>query len=255
MNRDALVKALGFPATLVHGDTMVLDRWLFLKRHLVQVRGESRRVVEIGCGSGAFTIGAALRGYSALGLSWDSAAQESAARRALLCRAQTAAFRVSDARSLEELRELYDACDAVICCETIEHIINDSKLMTDMARCLKAGGKLLLTSPYLHYKPMGGDEGPFVEVEDGRHVRRGYTHRDLERLCVSAGLKVAEAGYCSGLLSQKGTKAYRFLSSIHPLIAWALLMPYRLLPPMLDRMLGAITGWPGYSVTLVAMKP
>ena len=34
MDRSQLVKLLGFPATLIHGDTLVLDRWLWLKRRL-----------------------------------------------------------------------------------------------------------------------------------------------------------------------------------------------------------------------------
>ncbi len=31
---NVLVKLIGFPATLIHGDTMVLDRWLWLKGRL-----------------------------------------------------------------------------------------------------------------------------------------------------------------------------------------------------------------------------
>jgi 2-polyprenyl-3-methyl-5-hydroxy-6-metoxy-1,4-benzoquinol methylase len=41
-----------------------------------------------------------------------------------------------------------------LCFENIEHILNDSKLMVDMGRCLKPGGTLLLTTPYVHYKPI-----------------------------------------------------------------------------------------------------
>ena len=33
-------------------------------------------LIDIGCGSGAFSIGAALRGYNSLGLSWDERNQQ-----------------------------------------------------------------------------------------------------------------------------------------------------------------------------------
>lgn len=65
-----LVKTIGFPATIIHGDTLVVDRWLWLKERLSR-SGDSGKLIDIGCGSGAFTIGAALQGYDTLGLSWD----------------------------------------------------------------------------------------------------------------------------------------------------------------------------------------
>jgi SAM-dependent methyltransferase len=253
--RDFLVRLLGFPATLIHGDTMVLDRWLFLRKHLPAPEGEPKRLVEVGCGSGAFTIGAALRGYDAIGLSWDEAAQEAAIRRAGLCQATSASFRITDVRNLDRLSDLHGTCDTVICCETIEHIIDDRKLMADIARCMKPGATLLLSSPNFHFRPMGGDEGPFPDVEDGRHVRRGYTKEDLARLCAGAGLRICCVGYCSGFLSQQGTKALRALTRINSMAAWALILPFRVLPPLFDRIIGRIAGWPGYSITLVATKP
>jgi 2-polyprenyl-3-methyl-5-hydroxy-6-metoxy-1,4-benzoquinol methylase len=70
MDKSTLGRWFGFPATLVHGDTLVLDRWFWLTRYLPVTRnGES--LLDVGCGTGAFTIGAARRGYRAIGLSWD----------------------------------------------------------------------------------------------------------------------------------------------------------------------------------------
>ena len=80
--RSLLVEILGFPATLIHGDTLVLDRWLWLRQHLPAVACGSKRLLDVGCGSGAFTIGAALRGYRALGLSWDQRNMGAARHRA-----------------------------------------------------------------------------------------------------------------------------------------------------------------------------
>ena len=34
MNHNILVEYFGFPATLVHGDTLVLDRWNWIKKKI-----------------------------------------------------------------------------------------------------------------------------------------------------------------------------------------------------------------------------
>ena len=153
MDRSFLVKLFGFPITLIHGDPMVLDRWLWLRRRLPRtLNGE--KLIDIGCGTGQFTIGAARRGYTALGLSYDEANQAEAKKRAALCKAETADFEVVDVRNLDQRADLIDAFDIAICLETMEHILNDFKLMRDIARCLRPGGRLLLTTPFYHHRPM-----------------------------------------------------------------------------------------------------
>lgn len=256
MNRSLLVQVFGFPATLIHGDTLVLDRWLWLRRHLPIVPTGSMRLLDVGCGTGAFTIGAAQRGYRALGLSWDERNQTVAGERAVICKALLAEFEIQDIRHLEQRSDLRENFDVVLCCENIEHILNDHKLIVDISRCLKPGGTLLLTSPNFNYRPITrGDAGPFSEIEDGGHVRRGYTPETLIALCASAGLNVSQIGYCSGFFSQKVTAFLRMASAIHPFLAWGLVLPLRLLPPPLDPWAGRLSRWPGFSITLVAVKP
>ncbi len=101
-----LVRALGFPATLIHGDTLVWDRWRWLKPRLKEYHGN---LLDVGCGSGAFTIGAARMGYDALGLSWDKRNQTVAAQRAAIAKAQGAHFDVCDVRHLGERADLLSA--------------------------------------------------------------------------------------------------------------------------------------------------
>ena len=55
-------------------------------------------MIDVGCGTGAFSIGAALRGYDTLGLSWDERNQSVAGGRAEICKANTAKFEVLDVR-------------------------------------------------------------------------------------------------------------------------------------------------------------
>jgi SAM-dependent methyltransferase len=213
-------------------------------------------LIDIGCGTGSFTIGAALRGYKSLGLSWDERNQHMAANRATLCGAGGARFEIQDARQLDQRTDLHGQFDFVINCENIEHILDDSKLMRDIAACLKPGGRLLLTTPYFHYRPMvDGDKGPFSTVEDGGHVRRGYTKAMLEELCEHAGLRVDEVSFCSGALSQLISGALRKLSLRFHLFAWALTFPLRPLPPLLDWLLTPLLRWPFFSICVEAYKP
>ena len=236
------------------------DRWHWICQRLPKTRnGES--LLDVGCGSGAFTIGAARRGYRALGLSWDERNQSVAKERADACGlAQPskskgwAEFRVRDVRKLDQEKGWNQKFDVAICCECAEHILDDRKLFREIARCLKPGGRLLFTSPNLLYRPMSkGDLGPFCRAETGWHVRRGYSPEMLRELCMEAGLRWEEISYCSGFFSQMVTRFQRQVEKIHPVLGWFAILPVRPLV-LLDALLPACI-WPGYSIGLVAYKP
>lgn len=255
MNKSFLVNLFGFSATLLHGDTLVLDRWRWLKARLPRTRN-GEFLLDVGCGSGAFTIGAALRGYESLGLSWDERNQNVAAERARICGARSASFEVMDVRNLHERADLVGKVDVVICLENIEHIIDDEKLLRDMSACLKPGGRLLLTTPNVLYNAISREDmGPFSKVEDGWHVRKGYSGQMLRELCDRAGLKTESITFCSGLLSQKITALMRQVSKIHPIVGWAAVLSLRVLPPVLDGLITKMSRWPSFSICLEAYKP
>ncbi len=255
MDKSFLTKIMGFPATVIHGDTLVLDRWQWLKKRIPVTRNREK-LLDIGCGTGAFTIGASLRGFETLGLSWDERNQRVAEERARICKAQSAKFEVLDVRDLDRRDDLIAEFDVAVCFENIEHVIDDRKLVRDIASCLKPGGRLLLTAPYLLYQPITGhDCGPFSKTEDGWHVRRGYTKAMLEELCRESGLVPENISFCSGILSQKITKILRVLSRIHPLFGWVIILPLRILPPVFDKLATSLTQWPYFSICLEAYKP
>ena len=113
-----------------------------------------------------------------MGLTWDERDQNVATERAKICGANAAKFDVLDVRNLDSRNDLAGQFDVAICFENIEHIINDKKLIIDIAACLKPGGRLLLTTPNMLYRHISqGDKGPFSQIGDGGHVRRGYTKR------------------------------------------------------------------------------
>lgn len=253
--KSIFVKLFGWPAPLLHADTAVLDRWLWLRQRLPRGDG-SPCVLDIGCGTGAFTIGAALRGYQALGLSNDERNQMVAAKRARMCRAATAKFAIQDIRELDKREDLHGKFDVAIMTEVIEHILDDRKLMTDAARCLKPNGRLLLTTPNFNLRPIDPThEGPFPTVEDGGHVRKGYTAEELFKLSEIAGLVQPEISYCTGFVSQKVTHGYLLMKRIQPVIAWSLLHPFRILPLLMDSFVTQLMHYPEYSICLEARKP
>jgi SAM-dependent methyltransferase len=255
MSINLVIRLFGWRAALIHGDTTVIDRWRWLKRRLPPARNGSW-LIDIGCGSGGFTIGAAKQGYHALGLSWDERNQRIARLRATMSGTDLAVFDILDARSLNERSDLRGKFDVAVLCEVIEHVINDVKLLRDAANCLQPGGVLLLTTPNANYKPITKeDEGPFLEEETGWHVRKGYRAEDLQRLAESAGLSVQEVSFCSGILSQKITGLFRVLTRLHPMAAWALILPLRILPPLLDNFVTGLLSWPKFSICMVARKP
>jgi len=252
MDKSFLVRIFGFRATFIHGDLLVLDRWLWLKKRLPVTRN-GEKLIDAGCGSGAFTIGAARRGYDAIG-KLVLLALQIAMERAEICNAKSTSFPIQDIRFLHERTEFAGKFDVAISFENIEHVIDDRKLMKDIYRVLKPGGCLLLTTPNYYYEAMSpGDNGPFSREEDGWHVRRGYSAAMLAELCAESGFMVEEISSCSGFFSQRVTTLLR---AIRPsALGWVLTLPFRILPVLFDRILHKLTGWPDYSICMVAYKP
>lgn len=250
-----LVRLIGWPMPLLHFDTGVVDRWLWLRERLPPADG-SQSLIDIGCGAGAFTIGAARRGYQALGLSWDSRNQQVAAERAAMCKATTARFEVQDVRSLDVRKDLSGRFDYAILCEVIEHVLNDEKLLRDAAACLRPGGTLLLTTPNINLHAIDPNHnGPFSTLEDGGHVRKGYSAERLNELARSAGLVADRISYCTGPVSQIVIWVHFHLRRTHPLLGWAAIHPLRPLPIVLDPLVGKVSRWPWYSICLEAHRP
>jgi SAM-dependent methyltransferase len=246
--RDALVRILGWKATVLQGDPTVVDRWAWLKRHL---RPGPLRTLDAGCGTGAFTLYAATIGNEAVGVSFDPAQLDRARRRAAILGVTDVTFYAGDLRRLDAMADLLGTFDQVLLFETIEHIVDHQKLVDDVAARLRPGGTLLLTAPYMGHKPLWGET--VSETEDGGHVRWGYTHEEVRGLLAGAGLVVEAEEFISGLVSQKLASLQFGLCRVNTHAAWGLTAPLRVLHP-LDSALTRLTGYPHLSVGVVARK-
>jgi SAM-dependent methyltransferase len=150
-------------------------------------KGE-RDFLDAGSGNGYFSWLAYLSGASVVAFNFEQEQVDKA--RDFLVR-----YRAADpARLRFEQRNLYDlhhesrAFDEIICYETLEHIHDDERVVRELARLLRPGGRLHLCCPNrLHPR----HQREVLDLEEkGGHVRQGYTWEELEALVRKHGLAV-----------------------------------------------------------------
>jgi SAM-dependent methyltransferase len=125
----------------------------------------SARVLEIGCGSGDFAAWMVSRGAKEVtGEDFSNVAIQAARERH---QANDLSFAVGD---IENIAHGPESFDLVVSCETIEHVLNPARAVNELARVLRKGGTLLLSTPnylsltglYRVYRDISGrkwDEG------------------------------------------------------------------------------------------------
>jgi SAM-dependent methyltransferase len=247
-NRDPLVGVLGWRAVLLYGDPAAFDRWLWLRRRLSP---GPLSTLDAGTGNGAFAMYAASRGNRVTGVSNFPQSLGKAERRAKTSGLTDIRFQLVDLRELDRAAAELGQVDQIVCLEVIEHILDDRKLVRDFAALTRPGGKLLLTTPFLHHVPYH-DENVTPE-EDGGHVREGYTHDELERLLAEAGYRVTSRAFLSGVVSQTVNNLMQRGNHVFPHLGWALTLPLRLLRP-LDRPLTRLTRRPYLAIAVEAVR-
>lgn len=253
MNKNILVKIIGYSATILHGDAAVFDRWIWLRRNLTP---GPLRTLDAGCGSGAFTMYAAKIGNEAVGISFDKRNNSVAEERADILNIKNVKFITGDLRKLDEIKKTLGSFDQIICFETIEHILDDQKLVKDFFDILKPGGKLLVTAPYKFYNKrlLGDDKFSLSVHEDGGHVRWGYTHEEIANIFNNANLIIGKKEYVSGIISQLIVVLYRFLQArMSYKIAWLIVFPLRIFI-VLDPLITKLFKLPYLSIGVVGIK-
>jgi 2-polyprenyl-3-methyl-5-hydroxy-6-metoxy-1,4-benzoquinol methylase len=161
---------------------------------------EPGRLLEVGCGSGAFLRAAARQGWEAVGLDIDPGAVAAA------CKAPGVQARVGE---LTEQAFPTGSFDAVVMNNVIEHVHNPVELIAECRRVLAPGGRLVVVTPNMAaygHEVMGPD---WRGLEVPRHLyvftapalvhlarRAGFEDvRSFSSAGGSAGLEIIEASY------------------------------------------------------------
>jgi SAM-dependent methyltransferase len=219
-----------------------------------QLRRGDVRTFDAGSGNGAFSIYAARAGNAVVAASFVAEEAENARRRADLVGVSGVDFRVLDLREIEAHRGSLGSFDQIICLETIEHVNDDEALITSLAGMLEPGGRLLLSAPFDGHRPLYSEQRNPSAVEDGSHVRYGYSPQRLRQIVAGAGLDISGEAFISGVVSQRITNLMRRLTGrLGRLTAWVIILPLRPLV-LLDAPLTKLLGYQHLSVALCASK-
>ncbi|MBO0769745.1 MAG: class I SAM-dependent methyltransferase, partial [Solirubrobacterales bacterium] len=178
---DRAVRLAGWRPGMI-GDPVVSERYALLRRH----SHPGARTLDAGCGSGWFALYLASRGNKVTGISFDPAANAAARRRAEILGHDQLKFIDGDLADLSQLAEGLDPFDEIVCFETIEHIHDDGALINGLAKLLRPGGRMFLTTPSDDHRELALDRAAAEAV--GGHVRFGYSFSRLGELCAAAGL-------------------------------------------------------------------
>ena len=107
--------------------------------------------------------------------------------------------------------------DVVLCLDIIEHVKEDSRLIKEISRVLKKGGKVILSTPM-----QNGISFPLISKEKSKiinknwgHVRMGYDLKELEILFKNDDLAIEKTSKYFNLFTKL---AYLFLLSSYPIL-------------------------------------
>jgi SAM-dependent methyltransferase len=138
--------------------------------------------------------------------------------------------------------------DAVVCADVLEHIEEDDRVVRHLARALKPGGVLLVTSPSVpqprHLSLVARRERRIgFDPSDYGHVRDGYSEHQLSELFEGAGLEVESVRRTFG---PAGTLMFDLFfvtgdSRPHPLV-YLLLFPLYMLLAAVDVLVPSRSG-------------
>lgn len=157
--------------------------------------------LDAGCGNGAFSFAAFRRGNRVLAIDNDG-------EKVRRCREFRDFLKVDPGRCQFREFDIYKVAsfgdavfDQIICFETLEHLERDQEVIDAFAKVLKQGGVLHLCTPTLLRRPYFGER--ISEVEDGGHVRLGYTAARLVEMLAKCGLEMVRTDRAVGFGSQR----------------------------------------------------
>ena len=186
-----------------------------------------KRVLDIGCGRGGFATWLAKRQAApreVVGCDFSPVAVGMAERFAAASGVRNTRWEVADIQRLEQFAD--GEFDTVFSCETIEHVPDPPLAVRQLARVLKPGGRLFLTTPnyfstiglyraycWVRGKPFDEGGQPICQVNMAFQTRRWATQ---------AGLRVVRTAGSGQYLPFPGRPPIRlgFMEHPHFVMKW-----------------------------------
>lgn len=110
-------------------------------------------------------------------------------------------------QDLCKLKFKNNSFDVIICSDVLEHIKNDEKAFSELARVLKNGGTLLITVPY-------NSKNNQETYKRYSHERAGYDFKNINNLAKELDLKIIEiCGYSYSLTDKISNFSYKFINN------------------------------------------
>jgi 2-polyprenyl-3-methyl-5-hydroxy-6-metoxy-1,4-benzoquinol methylase len=133
-----------------------------------------------------------------------------------------------------------NAYDVIICSDVLEHIEDDERVVRNLARALRPGGHVILTSPGVpqpkHLPIVAWREKRIgFSAADYGHVRQGYSDSDLARILRAAKLEVDRIRWTFGRFGTVMFDVFFVTGDSRPNPAvYALLFPFYMGLSLLD---------------------
>jgi SAM-dependent methyltransferase len=177
--------------------------WRDRIQRVERLRAPPGRLLDVGCGTGAFLHVARLRGWQVSGTELSPYAVEAAA---------TDGLEVLGGE-LWEAGLPSEAFDVVTCWHVLEHAGDPRRLVREMCRVLKPGGWLVLATPNLDdrifraaYVLARGRRPALFEADERELHLYHFSAETLRGLVASSGLTVVEVGFDRGAAATPGTR-------------------------------------------------
>ncbi len=167
-----------------------------IRKHLKPEDLAGKRVLEIGCGRGGFACWMAKQEFAprrVVAADFSATAVGKGLTYASRGGIRQISWEVMDIESIAHPDESFDT---VISCETIEHVPNPRKAVRELARVLRPGGKLFLTTP--NYFGMSGLYRIYLWLsgrkfsEEGQPINNFMLLPRTREMVRAAGLKIKE---------------------------------------------------------------
>jgi len=173
-------KAMFFPGLDLH----TRCRYRFLPKFFKKGPIET---LDAGCGNGALAYAAYKRGNRVLGITKDEVQVEKARRlfSFLGIEKEKLNFKLYGIYNVSQMGRKFDQ---IICSETLKHIKEDAKVIKGFYNILRPKGILHLCAPFaLHpFHKLGCTN----RLEDGGHVRDGYTLESYRAILQANGFEI-----------------------------------------------------------------